>query len=152
MKRKIIPEFEYDGFGFLIKLQNVSVVEIRGVQVPDIDYNNLQKAVLFALSQKPAPLTGNELRFIRQYFQMTYVEFATTFGVTHPTVINWEKAKDSFSKIDPPMEIMVRLRILEVLKEKNARYKSTYEKFFEIREARKNQVKPIIIDMSISAA
>lgn len=129
MKNKIVNEYEYDGLGFPIILLNFPVKNVRGVEVPDIDYNLLQKNVLLALSRKVQPLTGNEVRFIRQYLEMTYVEFANKFGVTHPGVINWEKAKNNYAKILPTTELCIRLAILDHLHVKNKVFRDTFKNF-----------------------
>src|SRR5437016_14247923 len=105
MKRKIAEQFEYDGLGFPIMLLNVPLMSVRGIEVPDLNYNVLQKNVLFALCQKSTPLSGNEVRFIRQFFEMNYTEFANTFGITHATVIHWEEAKNNLAKITPSTEL-----------------------------------------------
>lgn len=129
MTKKIAAPFEYDGFGFPIMLLNFPLKEIRGIQVPAIDYNLLQRNVLLALCSKPVPLTGNEIRFIRQYLEMTYKEFGKEFGMTHAAVINWEKSKNSFAKILPAMEICIRLCVLDVLKVKDKLFRETYKNF-----------------------
>lgn len=129
MKKKIVAQFEYDGLGFSIMLLNCPVVEVRGVQVPSINYNILQRSVLLALCQKLLPLTGNEVRFIRQYMQMTYTEFANRFGVTHASVIHWEKAKNSFAKITPTTELCIRLSILDVLEAKDKLFREIFRNF-----------------------
>lgn len=95
MSKKIAKQLEYKGLGFPVMLLNVPLVNIRGIEVPDIDYNVLQKSVLFALCQKLTPFYGNEIKFIRQFFEMSYTEFAKIFGVTHASVIHWEQAKNS---------------------------------------------------------
>jgi DNA-binding XRE family transcriptional regulator len=129
MKKKIAVQFEYDGLGFPIMLLNFSLVEVRGIQVPDIDYNQLQRNVLLALCRKPFPLTGNEVRFIRQYLQMTYTDFANRFGVTHASVIHWEKSKNSFARILPTMELCIRLCILDTLHAKDKLFRETFRNF-----------------------
>ena len=63
MKAKIAKKFEYDGLGFPIMLLNVPLVNIRGIEVPDIDYNVLQKAVLHHLCQKETPLLLARMHF-----------------------------------------------------------------------------------------
>ncbi len=129
MKKKIIAEFEYDGLGFPIMLLNFPIIEVRGIQVPDINYNLLQRNVLLALCQRPLPFSGNEVRFIRQYLQMTYTEFANRFGVTHASVIHWEKSKNSFAKITPTTELCIRLCILDILKAKDKLFRETFRNF-----------------------
>lgn len=132
--------FEYDGLGFPITLLNFPLIEVRGVLVPNIDYNILQKHVLFALCNKPHPLTGNEVRFIRQYLQMTYTEFANKFGVTHASVIHWEKSKNAFAKIQPSTDLCMRLFILDILHAKHKLFRDTFRKFnFLDFKTQKNQ-------------
>lgn len=94
MKRKIQKVFIDHGFGFRVKLLNVPMIKVRDVWTPDINYNHLARTVLEALCWKPASLTGNEIKFIRQYFEMTLSEFAGRFYVTHAGVIKWEKSKN----------------------------------------------------------
>ncbi|HSX03639.1 MAG TPA: hypothetical protein VLG76_02815 [Rhabdochlamydiaceae bacterium] len=91
MRKKYAKKFVYEGLGFPVVLTNVRLVEKRGVCTPEIDYNKFQKHVLLALSLKTSPLTGNEIHFIRTYFEMTLENFGKQFGVTHVAVLNWEK-------------------------------------------------------------
>lgn len=129
MKKKTIAKFEYDGLGFPIILLNVPLIEIRGCEVPDIDYNILQRIVLLALAQKPLPLSGNEVKFIRTYLEMTYTHFANKFGVTHASVIHWENAKNASAKITPTTELCIRLFILDELDAKNKLFRETFRNF-----------------------
>jgi len=140
MKKKIVARYEYDGLGFPIMLLNVPLTDVRGVLVPDIDYNQLQRNVLLALGQKPLPLTGNEVRFIRQYLQMNYTDFANRFGVTHASIIHWEQSKNSFAKILPTTELCIRLCILDVLHAKDRLFRETYRNFNYLEfKTQKNQ-------------
>ncbi len=116
MKTKLVKRYVYHGLGFPIVLLNVPFVQARGVWAPAIRYQALQKQVLLALSHKPVPLTGNEVYFIRLYFEMTLDQFAVQFGLTHPAVLNWEKAQNKGAKISPTTELCIRLWILEQLK------------------------------------
>jgi DNA-binding XRE family transcriptional regulator len=147
MKKNTSAEiFEYDGLGFPITLLNFPLIKVRGVLVPNIDYNVLQKNVLLALSSKPHPLTGNEVRFIRQYLQMTYTEFANRFGVTHASVIHWEKSKNTFAKIQPTTELCIRLSILDTLQAKNKLFRDTFRNFNYLDfKTQKNQAPEHII-------
>lgn len=129
MNKKVAEQFEYDGLGFPILLKNVPLIKVRGIQVPDIDYNVLQRSVLLALCQYPLPFTGNEVRFIRQYLQMTLTEFAKRFGVTHASVIHWEKSKNAFAKILPTTELCIRLCLLDELEAKDKLFRDTFRNF-----------------------
>ena len=129
MKKKIAKKFKYEGLGFPIHLLNVPLRNIRGVVVPDINYNDLQKIVLEELTRKSSPLTGNQVRFIRQYLGLNLTAFAKHFGVTHPAVLKWEKTKNKTAKITPSTELYIRLYILEFLKVNNEIFRNTFNIF-----------------------
>jgi DNA-binding transcriptional regulator YiaG len=129
MEKKRVKKFIYDGLGFPLILVDIQMVKIMGVWTPDIEYNKLQKIVLLALCHKPFPLTGNEVRFIRNYFEMTLVMFGKHFGVTHVAVLHWEKSKNKPAKIQPAAELYVRLFILEKLNMNNQVFRETFREF-----------------------
>lgn len=114
-KRKIEKEFIYEGLGFPIVLKNVPMIELRGVWALDLDLNVLQKAVLLALAHHPTDLTGNQVRYIRAWLNLTQVEFGKLFGVTHPAVVKWERAGDKAAKINLTTQRDLRLLLLDKL-------------------------------------
>lgn len=129
MKKNIVPQVEYDGLGFPVMLLNFPCIEVRGIQVPNIDYNELQRNVLLILCRQQQPFTGNEVRFIRQYLQMTYMQFAQRFGVTHASVIHWEKSGNEYARIQPTTELCIRLCVLDLLHAKNKLFRETFRNF-----------------------
>lgn len=129
MKTKRAKRFVYEGLGFPIVLVNVSLVQKRGMWTPAINYNKLQKEVLLALAHKPMALTGNEIHFIRAYFEMTLENFGKHFGVTHVAVLTWEKMGDKLGKINPTTELCIRLFILEKLKMNNQVFREAFREF-----------------------
>ncbi len=114
-KRKVEKEYTYEGLGFPIVLKNVPMIELRGVWTLDIDLNVLQKAVLLALAHNPADLTGNQVRYIRTWLNLTQIAFGKLFGVTHPAVVKWEKAGEKASKINLTTQRDLRLLLLDKL-------------------------------------
>ena len=70
-KTKTETRFEYVGLGFPVILQNVPMIEVRGLWTPNIDHNLLQKVVLYALANLPSALTGNHIRFILSWLGLT---------------------------------------------------------------------------------
>lgn len=92
MRSKMLNAFIDEGLGFPVRLANVTMVEVRGQWTPNIDYNRLTKAVVLALARKPARLTGHEVRFIRQHFDVSLQAFAARFCTSQPTVTKWERA------------------------------------------------------------
>jgi hypothetical protein len=117
-KTKIQKTFVDHGCGFPVVIKNVRMVHVRGVWTPDINYNKLHEAVARALAGKPARLTGNEIKFVRNYFRFTLVEFGRFFDVSHPAVIKWESYGDDTPPISWSLERDLRLFILDQLKEK----------------------------------
>ncbi|NGX60637.1 MAG: hypothetical protein K940chlam9_00103 [Chlamydiae bacterium] len=105
MRKKTII---YEGLGFPVKLINVPIRKEMGEEVLDID--KLLTTVLRFLIFKPNPLTGNQLKFIRKFLEMTTSDFAQAFGVTHPTVLRWEKGTKA---INPTAEFCIRLYALQ---------------------------------------
>lgn len=129
METKKLKRFVYEGLGFPVVLVNVPLVKKRNIWTPAIDYNKLQKQALVALTLKPIALTGNEVHFIRTYFQMTLESFGKHFGVTHPAVLTWEKMSNKPAKINPTTELCIRLFILEKLKMSNQVFRDTFREF-----------------------
>ncbi len=85
--------FIFRGLGFPIKLINVPMRKMVGEWTLDVNFNKFQLAVLDCLLHKPAPLTGDELRFIRKFLKMSTTDFGKIFGVTHVTVVKWESGQ-----------------------------------------------------------
>ncbi len=117
--------FVYEGLGFPIRLVDVPMRKVFGEWAIDVNFNNLQKAVLYLLATKQTCLTGRELRFIIDYFEMSYRDFAKTFGVSHAAVIKWEKEK---SKMNPSTEAFLRLYILDYLKVTDHEFRNQFSK------------------------
>ena len=111
MQTKIAKEIIDTGFGFPVRLSNVPLVEVRGEWVPKIDYNKLAERVLLVLSRLTRPLTGHEVRFVRQHFNLTLAQFGAKFGVSHVSVMNWEKKGDKATAMQWPTEKDLRLFI-----------------------------------------
>lgn len=117
--KKLQKEYVDQGFGFPIRLRNVPMVKVRGTWTPDLNYEELAGAVLKSLCFKPVRLTGNEIRFIRLKAEMTLQVFAQRFGVTHPSVIKWEKQGDNPTKMNWSTEKDIRLFGLLQTKDEN---------------------------------
>lgn len=113
--------------GFPVHLRNVPMVEIRGEFVLDIDFNKLQKAVLLHLCHKKTPLTGNEVKFIREYFSFTASAFGHLFGYSHSAILKWENQGDAIARITPTAEICLRLYVLEFLQKDAFEFKELYD-------------------------
>jgi len=113
----------YEGLGFPIRLVNVPMRKVFDEWAIDINFNALQKAVLHMLATKQSPLRGPELRFIIDYFEMSYRDFAKLFGVSHVAVVKWEKEA---SRMNPSTEVYLRLYILNYLKVNDKEFRRVY--------------------------
>ena len=113
----------FKGLGFPIRLVNVPMKKTLGEWVIDINFNLLQIAVLNLLARKPTPLSGNEIRFIIDYLEMSTRQFAKLFGASHAAVIKWEKEE---SKMNPNTEVVLRLYLLNYLKASDKEFRKLY--------------------------
>lgn len=137
MERKIKRVHVDHGFGFPVKLLNVSMVKIRGEWTPEINYNLLAEIVLRELCEKDGRLTGNEIRFIRQHFEMTLQQFAKRFGVTHPGVLKWETLKNKPTGMNWATEKDIRLFALLKLTSKSKEIVDLYTMLEEVMKGGK---------------
>ena len=125
MKDRKIDTFVYEGFGFPILLENVPMRKRLGEWTFDIDLEALEKTVLFALIEKQIPLSGNQIRFIRHFLNMSTYEFADILGVTHAAVLHWEKGE---KKMNVGNQIVLRLYVLNHLKVTDKEFRKIYQR------------------------
>ncbi|MCB0421850.1 MAG: hypothetical protein KDD61_12695 [Bdellovibrionales bacterium] len=125
-KTKIKKVYEDYGCGFSVKLINAPMVQIRGEWVLDVNPKKLHEAVLNALVFKPSRLTGAEILFIRQYFQMTLKEFGEKFDVTHPAVRKWEETKNKATEMKWSIDKDIRLFALTGISKKARDFLEAY--------------------------
>ena len=111
MQTKTAKEIIDTGFGFPVRLSHVPMIEVRGEWVPKLDYNKLAEQVLMLLSRLARPLTGHEVRFVRQHFNLTTTRFGAQFGLSHVAVLNWEKKGDKATDMQWSNEKDLRLFI-----------------------------------------
>lgn len=135
MKNRKKSTFVFEGFGVPIKLINVPMKKIFGEWCIDINMNKLMEVTLGALIHKPIALTGDELRFIRSYLDMTTTEFGKLFCVSHVAVLKWEKEE---TKVSPPLELCMRLYVLDHLKAKDKEFRALYKEL-RLDQFSKNQ-------------
>ncbi len=140
-------KFKYEGLGFPIKLIGVSMKNMCGEWVIDIDMMELQLVVLRYLAYKPTRLTKYELRFIRKFLVLTTSDFGKLFGVTHAAVLQWENGK---RRLTPSTEFCIRLRILSHLHAKDKEFRNLYNtvSLEKLSQGESKKIVPIEIDTS----
>lgn len=137
MKTKKTSTFIYKGLGIPVKLINVPMKKMLGEWFIDVNMETLQRIVLEALIHKPFSLTGAELRYIRNYMEMSCVDFGKTFGVSHVAVVKWENEKNGIS---PALELYIRLYVkneysLDLLVHPHA-FSNDESSYFHLRQNR----------------
>lgn len=141
MKKKIQKVYEDHGFGFPVTLLNVPMIEVRGELVPDVNQKELQRRVVEALAFKPSRLTGNEIRFIRLFAEMTLVQFASRLDVTHPAVLKWEKRGDKSTGMIWSTEKDIRLFALLKINAGRNQFVEAYNELEHVFPSSQQQIK-----------
>jgi DNA-binding transcriptional regulator YiaG len=144
MKDRKTDTFIYKGLGFPILLVDVPMRKRIGEWTLDIDFDQLEKCALLLLAEKPSQLTGQEIRFIRHYLNMSTHKFAEALGVTHVAVLHWEK---DGKKMNAGTEIVLRLYVLNHLKVSDKVFRNIYNKL-NLKAIAKRQIEssPLEID------
>lgn len=138
--KKIIKELKYDGCGFPLILKNVPAEKIRGQIEPIINYKALGARVVASLSLKMTPLTGNQVKFIRLYFDLSLRDFASLYGLTHAAVKKWENYENDFANISPAIEKTIRLDSLFRLGLKPVEFYKKVEELKDIASTLHNRI------------
>lgn len=135
----------YNGFGFPIRLINVPMRKAYGDWILDIDFDQLQIAVLLLLVKQNFPLSGREITFIRHYLDMSTIEFGELLGVTHVAVLKWESEE---RKMNPSTEIFLRLHVLDHLQVTDKEFRKIYLTFKpKVISNASQQTSPLNIDV-----
>ncbi len=106
--------FLFNGLGFPIQLIDCPMKKVLGEWVIDINLNALQLFVFKGLIHKPSRLTGRETRFMRKFMDLTTEELGRTLGVTHATVVKWEKGQSKMSLVQ---DVYLRMLFMKMLKD-----------------------------------
>jgi len=113
----------FEGLGFPIILVDAPWKKVFGEWALDINFKKLQEVALQTLIHKPSPLTGDELRFIRKFLEMSTATFGKLFGVSHVAVVKWENDR---TQINPSTELCIRLHVMDQLLPKDKEFRKFY--------------------------
>lgn len=146
MKDKKTETYIYRGLGFPVKLVNAPFRKVIGEWVLDVNFNKLQMAVLHALLYKPAPLTGDELKFIRKFLKLSTTQFGKIFGVSHVAVLKWENSK---TQANLSTDACIRLYVTDHLKIKDKEFRHLYHIVSpeNLAQNKKESTRPISVDL-----
>ncbi|HAU1184278.1 TPA: hypothetical protein JBI17_16320 [Legionella pneumophila] len=152
MKTKIEPTFLYEGLGFPIELENVTMININDEWHPKIDVRYVADEIIKKLAIQEERLTGNQVKFIRSYFSMPLREFGeTVVHESHTAVSKWEKCEDDITNMNENTEQVLRLYIIEQTQTKTiADQKNFYSNFKRSRafvNAKGRKPKPLQLNL-----
>lgn len=114
MKTKILKNYTYNGLGFPIKLQNVTMVMLDGEWNPQINVRKIADNAIRELPYQSERFSGDQIKFIRTYFEMSLRKFASeVVSESHNAVAKWEKFGPLSTNMDENIESMLRLYIID---------------------------------------
>lgn len=108
-------EYIYKGLGFPICIRNPQFSKVRGELVFKVDIEKISKIAFKLLAIKPSRLTGDEIKFVRIYLNLSRTAFGGIFKLSHTAVSKWEKVGEEFAPISPSQEIVLRLSMIDRL-------------------------------------
>ena len=102
-----------------------------------MDFNRFAEPIVQIICAKQQiPLSGNQVKFIRNHLNMSLREFARFLNVTHQSVMRWEKKAKSAARIDINTEIVFRLKTLKHLNSDARAIEEVVEKVQHTEELR----------------
>lgn len=129
--------YAYWGLGFRVNLRNVPMMQFDGEWVPDIDFNALENGAALALTIKPLPLTGAEVRFLRRHLGQTLDQLAARLGVTKQGVGKWELRGDAETGMSASTEKVLRMLVLEAKGVSGEFFKQAFASLFSPAKPRR---------------
>ena len=96
--------------GFPVLLVDPPMVEVRGHQVPDVNLRELADTAFRLLVNKPARMTGAEVRFIRKHLRLRQADLARVLNMAnHSVVSQWESKEDDPTGMEYNTEVLLRV-------------------------------------------
>lgn len=130
-----LKNYEWLGYGFPVIFDELPAIKVRGELIPDTDFSEFEKPLVeFICASQEIPLSGNQVKFIRMYFDMSLREFAKFLNVKHQSIMRWESKKKSAARIDVNTEIVMRLMILKRLNSKSEMIDHVVDKVTDVEK------------------
>lgn len=137
---KMMKTYIYEGLGFPIELNNIEMVLVNDEYIPKLNIRKIADDAIKDLILQKTKLTGNQVRFIRSYFSLSLREFGEIVNESHMAVKKWENFNNRSTKMDPNIEITIRVFIYKSLLIKNKNDKTKfYDQYQAITKIVSNQ-------------
>src|SRR3990170_5827240 len=114
-----VPLYVYEGLGFPVILEEIFFYKKRGEWLPNIDIELLGKIAFKGLIFKPAKLTGNEIRFIREYAGMPRSLIGRALELSSFEVEVLENTENSFVPFSDKNDSTFRVYFMLYLEERD---------------------------------
>ncbi|MFW7382169.1 MAG: helix-turn-helix domain-containing protein [Oligoflexus sp.] len=103
----------FKGFSFPVMINNAPFHKLGNTEILDIDPASIKGQVFLEIINKPACLTGAEVKFIRTTMEQTQEAFAKKIGIKDRSLISkWEAQKGKSTGMDQHTELLIRLKAL----------------------------------------
>ena len=137
LEQKIIKEYEYTGMIFPVTLKDVKMVKYDDQWCPVIDDIAIANEWIEKIGKSKDRLTGNQIKFIRSYFNMSLRKFANMFNKTHTAILKWESCGNEVAKMDLNIEKIIKIYICyQVVKEDDKSLVKIFSKILDFKQKR----------------
>lgn len=151
-----IKNYLWNGFGFPVIFEELPAIKLRGELVPDIDFSKVAPDLIkFICSEQELPLSGNQVKFFRHALNFSMRDYAKLIGVTHVSLMRWEKRKNHPAKIEAHIEIVLRILMLKKFegnKTEILEAATQVEGVAKLKAATYKQFKPVRVPESVSCS
>ena len=111
-KTRVQQKFVYHGAGYAVVLHNVPMIQVGREWVLNVNPVLVDRLIFQEIPYQPSRLTGNQVRFVRDFTGLTLKAFAGRFGVSHAAVKKWENTGDAPTNMSWSTEKDIRLFVL----------------------------------------
>jgi DNA-binding transcriptional regulator YiaG len=106
----------WNGLGFPVVLVGFPMIEVDGEQLPDVNMKEIQEQAFRKLITWPGRLTGQQVRFARNYLHETQAEFAQQINIKTPSSVSqWEAKGSALTGMDINTELVLRMHMLHAI-------------------------------------
>ena len=104
----------------------------EAVRIPRL--NDLMRALALGVIAKPYELTGEDVRFLRKYLELSAAEFANILSVDKSTLSRWENGDQA---LGPQSDRLIRTVVLGLGEGMKEKLEQTIRSFPEIKKISK---------------
>jgi DNA-binding transcriptional regulator YiaG len=107
--------FEYFGAGVPAVISYVTFESFGSDWIPLLDYEAVEEFLARKVATKVTRLTGDDVRFLRQWLEISMADLAGHFGYTAPAVHKWQQRRSRAAGMHWTAETQLRLLVLDKL-------------------------------------